>query len=969
MSTFKTVQSSAPYNHDTFNTLTNYIVGQNGVISGGAVTTAGSLVTIQPLTWVQNGLIVSVPDITLTATLPSFLTAPYYVAVTTSTAIENPSEIITPTFVKRPEDVSTGTVLVAEWDGNEWRQLPYLDISGVVQSQNSNAVNENLIGIGSGFDITQDSGHIYVDGGAARAVDGSLVFKSTETTFTKAATDPDSLNRIDEVVLRKPQDTTPRIATLEYVVGQTCNAGGTVELFSPVQVSSLTSTASKTLNNPTNDDLYFLYLEGTTLQFRSSSDDLSGITAPVSLASGVGTFDSIFNPDGSIDVVYTSSGSIYYFRVDTTGSFIYGASQIYMSSNPVSNVKMVSVLSSGTYFLHIIFQQYVSPTQNDIWYTRLTSSDTIETTPVLFVTMSAQLQNPSLDKSDDDSTLLLAFESVSSGAVYLGVYDAGTATGVAPPTALTAPFTLQSDTYDISTSTLLASTGAKNAIVKIADNKEVYVFWLHPAGGGTFAVAVYNRRYITLFGHQAVVTQLYTSGENYSVYDVALDGLSYAHIIGVEASNGAVAANLQLDSFTASAQVQVDATGTDVRTLFTTLGSLIHSYADTTPSSNLVKSTAGLITTLRDRVLPFTDVYMAHYRTGDGVISVAGTAIEEDPSISRLYEFNNIFASTGSVVWGGSSTHTLVIALDLTINGFNRSGTLTIPANGPDGIVIPDGSVAYVDIPDEDVTQDLTINVTEFGEGVLDRYGRVAVPIFWCVAGVLYTKFAPFRMSAAGETVVIGHSLTQAERDWIGMPEDPDPTNHGYTSTVHIAQDMSHNEAIGVLDAAITGGGGSDTFTSGNVALTNGTTTQVVTFSTAYGTTNYRVTPSLENDTDVNPQFQPITITNKLTTGFTATWNAPLDSGNYSLNYLALIDGNDAGSQALTIGTQTQTVTFGTARGTSLYKPIPIMENTTDVNPQFQPMTITNKTVNGFTVNWNAPLDSSNYTLDWIVAD
>lgn len=43
------------------------------------------------------------------------------------------------------------------------------------------------------------------------------------------------------------------------------------------------------------------------------------------------------------------------------------------------------------------------------------------------------------------------------------------------------------------------------------------------------------------------------------------------------------------------------------------------------------------------------------------------------------------------------------------------------------------------------------------------------------------------------------------------------------------------------------------------------------------------------------------------------------------------------------------------------------MVNIVDANPQFQDIIITNKTVNGFTANWNAPTDSANYVLAYIV--
>lgn len=45
------------------------------------------------------------------------------------------------------------------------------------------------------------------------------------------------------------------------------------------------------------------------------------------------------------------------------------------------------------------------------------------------------------------------------------------------------------------------------------------------------------------------------------------------------------------------------------------------------------------------------------------------------------------------------------------------------------------------------------------------------------------------------------------------------------------------------------------------------------------------------------------------------------------------------------------------------------MVNTTDPNPQFQDVVITARSATGFTASWNAPTDSANYKLAYIVID
>jgi len=93
------------------------------------------------------------------------------------------------------------------------------------------------------------------------------------------------------------------------------------------------------------------------------------------------------------------------------------------------------------------------------------------------------------------------------------------------------------------------------------------------------------------------------------------------------------------------------------------------------------------------------------------------------------------------------------------------------------------------------------------------------------------------------------------------------------------------NNGSGVLSwAAVTGFSGR----AGQQAISSGTTSQAVTFSSTLGTTSYGLTVNMKNVTDAFPQFQPLEITAKSATGFTVTWNANTDSANYVLEYIAV---------------------------------------------------------------------------------
>lgn len=79
----------------------------------------------------------------------------------------------------------------------------------------------------------------------------------------------------------------------------------------------------------------------------------------------------------------------------------------------------------------------------------------------------------------------------------------------------------------------------------------------------------------------------------------------------------------------------------------------------------------------------------------------------------------------------------------------------------------------------------------------------------------------------------------------------------------------------------------------GRAAITVSTTSISVTFSSSFAyasATGYAISAVMVNTTDTNPEFQPITITATSTTGFTATWNYPVATANYSLSWQTVVN-------------------------------------------------------------------------------
>ncbi len=92
---------------------------------------------------------------------------------------------------------------------------------------------------------------------------------------------------------------------------------------------------------------------------------------------------------------------------------------------------------------------------------------------------------------------------------------------------------------------------------------------------------------------------------------------------------------------------------------------------------------------------------------------------------------------------------------------------------------------------------------------------------------------------------------------------------------------FSLNIGVGSQTANLTG-------RAGVQAIVNGASTVSVTFSSTIGSTNYGVVTSIKNTTDTNPIFLQVIETTKSAAGFTCTLNAPADTANYSLEWIAI---------------------------------------------------------------------------------
>lgn len=94
---------------------------------------------------------------------------------------------------------------------------------------------------------------------------------------------------------------------------------------------------------------------------------------------------------------------------------------------------------------------------------------------------------------------------------------------------------------------------------------------------------------------------------------------------------------------------------------------------------------------------------------------------------------------------------------------------------------------------------------------------------------------------------------------------------------------------------------------------------------------------------------------------------AEWDSSNnrFKRSTIAAVPDMRAGQNSIGSGVSSVAVSFSSTIANTNYAVTCTLLNTTDTNPQFQPITVTAFSTSGFTAKWNVPTDSANYVLHW----
>lgn len=192
--------------------------------------------------------------------------------------------------------------------------------------------------------------------------------------------------------------------------------------------------------------------------------------------------------------------------------------------------------------------------------------------------------------------------------------------------------------------------------------------------------------------------------------------------------------------------------------------------------------------------------------------------------------------------------------------------------------------------------------------------------------------------------------------------DDRQVINRAALSNIGSAANDSLDNILALINDALAGITTSAGYVAHIVTLTSGSTSSVVTIP-EQPDTSFIVLGMMGNVTDSHPQYQQIEVTAKSRTGFTFSWNHPLDSANYFISYVIPFKQFPEAEYAIGSGASTLSATLAVPQGASTYPVIAQLQNTVDAHPQFQTTVVGSNTMTSANFSWNALTDSSNYQM------
>jgi hypothetical protein len=519
--------NASRYNSATFNANNDLIFGRNGTLGIGDIFNSGADVIFEDIVFIQNGIIVQKIG-QVSETFPVNLPVPFYLTATVpdSRQIDN----ITWSFVRRPQDIGSNTVLIAEYDGDEWRKLPSLSIDGIHKHRLVEAIAYQNLGFNTGFVFSPNPAFTTYElsGGVVTDKSGVLVEKLQATTFTALDADTE-YDRYDALFWRRPQDNVNRIGTLELRPGPTFSGASIVQNhLTTVGTGTNVNSQPKIINFSDNTFALF-WLEnystnGVIKGIKYDVDRTSVLVTETTFDSEVFEFDAIVDKDDNIMLTFIKGGNLYREKLNSSLSVTASSTVI---DGLVNDVRQPTVRTDFIGNFYITFLYEVGPGVETPYLIKLNTGGSIIFPSKRLLTSANNYTKVHFDVSQD-FLVFVAFENATTGKIEHGVFDEFGVALSASPTVIS------NDTlYGLTTLT----GAARNPHVHIAENNELYISFEQNKGAGQYGIAFFSPIYQEKFEVDAILKDLDSSSENFTNHTFYLDWSNHAHILASDGTD------------------------------------------------------------------------------------------------------------------------------------------------------------------------------------------------------------------------------------------------------------------------------------------------------------------------------------------------------------------------------------------------------------------------------------------------
>jgi hypothetical protein len=373
MAIIKTNGFAAPYRSLTLRNGKRLSTGRSGLLEiFGPIVESSGIVTVPPVRFVQQGLLVENPD-PRDVIIPLGLIEPYYLTVRSPSVVLS-SDLIYG-FAKSPTDISDDLVIVGEKANGQWRPYYDIDIDAVVKREERDRLDLGLARPLDGLRTTFLSPDFTLSAGVAVDKAGQKHRIEAPVTITRINEDAD-WPRVDRMVFRRPLDKYERIARVEQILGGTYSEGAqtahkTAFINASLGVHQQTKAVSLVDNRVA---IITMRGYGTTYQLIHtlySDDRQSLLSAPtVSVVDNITRkdFDIAMLPNGELSIVYISEGRVRLQRINPETGALIGIPVSVDSNTQVCEKPSISILDNGQQV--ICYQQASGPTTFTIFFTK-----------------------------------------------------------------------------------------------------------------------------------------------------------------------------------------------------------------------------------------------------------------------------------------------------------------------------------------------------------------------------------------------------------------------------------------------------------------------------------------------------------------------------------------------------------------------------------------------------------------------